>query len=559
MSATAFAPQTEARLALARQVADAVLFEGYVLYPYRASAAKNRLRWQFGVLVPPGWGADRAEHSFQRTECLLEAKTDATLAVELRFLRARRRTVQQACPDGGFETVPELRLADRTLVPWDEGVEERVTAVVPVADLLAAEVTIPFERPAGTIHETVLDARGHTAGRTVHRHEPLTGRLRLTARELDGPYRVAHLSAVVENTGDWTPPPDATDDRDAALPRSLVAAHLLMAVDRGAFLSMTDPPQWAKGAVAACRNQYTWPVLAGEPGRADLLLSSPIILEDHPAIAPESPGALYDATEIDEILALRTAALTDEEKREARGTDDRAAAVIDLADSLPPETLERLHGAIRGLREATTPGTTATVGFAEGGGGSARVGSRGEYGESAGTGFPDGYGESAGNGFPDGYGESAGNGFPDGSGKSAATGLPNGYGETATTGFPDEHRETPMTGFPDEYGVPRPDTPWWDPAADAGFDPGRDHVLIAGRPASAGSRLLLRPGPRRTDAQDLFLHGHTATVESVLHDVDGAVHLAVTLDADPGADLRRAQGRFLYFQPDELAWPEEPA
>ncbi|MFE2140053.1 hypothetical protein ACFW9X_43970, partial [Streptomyces sp. NPDC059466] len=92
MSVTAFAPETEARLALARQVADAVLFEGYVLYPYRASAAKNRLRWQFGVLVPPAWGAATEEHDFQHTECLMEPRTDATLAVELRFLRARRRT-----------------------------------------------------------------------------------------------------------------------------------------------------------------------------------------------------------------------------------------------------------------------------------------------------------------------------------------------------------------------------------------------------------------------------------------------------------------------------------
>ncbi|MGW3954723.1 hypothetical protein ACWEKM_28175 [Streptomyces sp. NPDC004752] len=473
MSVTAFAPQTEARLALARQVADAVLFEGYVLYPYRASAAKNRLRWQFGVLVPPGWGAEREEHAFQHTECLLEPKAGATLAVELRFLRARRRTVQRACADGRFETVPELRLADRVLVPWDEGVEERVEAVVPVADLLAADVTVPFERPAGTEHETVLDPAGVPAGRTVHRYEPLTGRLRLSARELDGPYRVVRLTAVVENTDDWTPPDGHAADRDAALPRSLVAAHLLMAVDGGSFLSMTDPPQWARDAVAACRNLHTWPVLAGEPGRADVVLSSPIILEDHPAIAPESPGTLYDATEIDEILALRTAALTDEEKREARGTDERAAAVIDLADSMPPEVLERLHGAVRGLREVTRP----------------------------------------------------------------ATG----------------------TGFPDEHGVPRPDTPWWDPAGDAGFDPDHDSVLVAGRPAGVGSRLVLRPGPRRTDAQDLFLHGRTATVEAVLHDVDGVVHIAVTLDGDPGADLRRAQGRFLYFQPDELAWPEDGA
>ncbi|MFE1443372.1 hypothetical protein [Streptomyces sp. NPDC058739] len=465
MTAPAFAPETEERLALARQVADAVLFEGYVLYPYRASAAKNRLRWQFGVLVPPAWGAEHDEHDFQHTECLMEPKQGATLSVEVRFLRARRRTVQQTLPDGGFATVPELRLDDRVLMPWDEGTEERVEMVVPVAGLLGDGVTRPFTLPAREDTEPVLDAAGRTVGRLLRRCEQISGRVTLSARELDGPYRTVRLTAVVENTSDWTPSGERGDGREAALPHSLVATHLLMALSAGSFLSMTDPPEWARGAVAACRNLHTWPVLAGEPGRGDLVLSSPIILEDHPAIAPESPGALYDATEIDEILALRTAALTDEEKREARGTDARAAAVIDLADSMPAEVLERLHGAVRGLREIT--------------------------------------------------------------------------GETGD-------------GFPDEHGVQRPDTPWWDPASDAGFDPARDRVVVGGRSLGAGSRVELRPGLRHTDAQDLFLQGRTATVEAVLHDVDGAVHLAVTVDGDPGADIRREQGRYLYFQPDEL-------
>ncbi|KUO07764.1 hypothetical protein [Streptomyces sp. DSM 15324] len=463
MTVTAFAPGTEERFAVARQVADAVLFEGYVLYPYRASAAKNRLRWQFGVLVPPAWGAGREEHDFQHTECLMEPRKDATLSVEVRFLHARRRTVQRARPDGGWDTVAELRLDDRVLVPWDEGGEERVALVVPVEELLGDGVTHPFRLPAREDTEPVLDTAGRTVGRLHRRSEEIHGSVRLSARELDGPYRTLRLTAVVENTSGWVPPEGRAADRDAALPHSLVATHLLMALSAGSFLSMTDPPEWARGAVAACRNLHTWPVLAGEPGSGDLVLSSPIILEDHPAIAPESPGALYDATEIDEILALRTAALTDEEKREARGTDPRAAAVIDLADSMPAEVLERLHGAVRGLREVT--------------------------------------------------------------------------GET---------------GFPDEHGVTRPDTPWWDPASDAGFDPEHDTVVVGDRPVGRGDRVELRPGLRHTDAQDLFLHGRAATVEAVLHDVDGTVHLAVTVDGDPGADIRREQGRYLYFQPDEV-------
>ena len=304
----------------------------------------------------------------------------------------------------------------------------------------------------------------------MRRCEEISGTVRLSARELDGPYRVLRLTAVVENTSDWTPPEGRGADREAALPHSLVATHLLMALSAGSFLSMTDPPEWAKGAVAACRNLHTWPVLAGEPGRADLVLSSPIILEDHPAIAPESPGALYDATEIDEILALRTAALTDEEKREARGTDERAAAVIELADSMPPEVLERLHGAVRAPARGRPVPAPAAPG-----------------------------------------------------------------------------RRLPRR----VRACTRPDTPWWDPAATRAST--RRGPRGRGRPSvgrAAGSSCVR--APRRTDAQDIFLRGRTAKVEAVLHDVDGGVHLAVTVEGDPGADIRREQGRFLYFQPDEV-------
>ncbi|MFF3895471.1 hypothetical protein ACFYY3_20225 [Streptomyces sp. NPDC001812] len=462
MTTTAFTPDTEARLAVARQVADTVLFEGYVLYPYRASAAKNRLRWQFGVLVPPAWCAAAEEHDVQHTECLMEPKNGATLSVEVRLLHTRRRTVQQAHADGTYETVRELHLEDRVLVPWDEGREEKVEIALPVAELTGDGVTVPFTRAAAEETEPVTDADGRLVGRMVRRREEISGAVRLSTAELDGPYRTQRLRVVVENTSPWTP--EDTDDRDAALPYSLVASHVLLHLDAGAFLSMTDPPEWAKGAVAACRNLHTWPVLAGEPGRADLVLSSPIILEDHPAIAPESPGALYDATEIDEILALRTIALTDEEKREARGTDARAAAVIELADTMPPEVLERLHGAVRSLREVTGP--------------------------------------------PD-----AGD---------------------------------------DPQDVFRPESPWWDPGGDTAVDPDRDHVTVDGREVRAGCRVVLRPRLRHTDAQDLFLSGRSALVEAVLHDVDGGVHIAVTVEDDPGADIRREQGRFLYFQPDEV-------
>src|SRR6516164_2164366 len=94
--------------------------------------------------------------------------------------------------------------------------------------------------------------------------------------------------------------------------------------------------------------------------------------------------------------------------------------------------------------------------------------------------------------------------------------------------------------------------PWWDPGADTSVSPETDHVLVAGVRVARGSRVVMRPGSRRADAQDIFLTGREALVEAVLHDVDGQVHVAVSPVSDPLADLQRNHGRFLYFAPDEI-------
>jgi hypothetical protein len=88
-------------------------------------------------------------------------------------------------------------------------------------------------------------------------------------------------------------------------------------------------------------------VLAGPAGTRDILLISPIILYDHPEVAEQSGTALYDCTEIDEILTLRVMTMTDEEKAQARATDPRAAQIIDRCDGMSPDAMARLHGVLR--------------------------------------------------------------------------------------------------------------------------------------------------------------------------------------------------------------------
>jgi hypothetical protein len=334
---------------LARKVADAVLFEGYLLYPYRASAAKNQVRWQFGVLQPPAWAEAGGEPSACQTECLLEPTADAVLEVRVRFLQVQAREVERF-DDGAFRPAPSLELDGEEVIAWEEGIEREVDLQAAVAELLDGELAVPFHFARAREFELLGDRESRVAGRLVRRRWPLSGTVRLAAEPVEGPYGLVRLRVRVENVSDWREPGGS---REAALRHALVATHTLLAAPGAAFVSLLDPPEFAKAAAAACENRHAWPVLVGEGG--EVMLSSPIILYDYPEVAPESPGDLFDATEIDEILTLRTMALTEREKREARATDERAAAIIDRADTIPPELLERLHGAVRRLRPAGGP------------------------------------------------------------------------------------------------------------------------------------------------------------------------------------------------------------
>jgi hypothetical protein len=439
----------------ALRVADAVLYEGYLLYPYRASAAKNQVRWQFGALVPPTW-TEGDEPSAHQAEVLLDPEEGSVLHVRVRFLHVQARTVERV-ENGRFHAVPELTVDGERLFGWDEAVEAEFDTAVGAGELLAGERAVPIRIEGGRTEEPV------PGGRIVRERRPLDAVLRLSAQVLPGPY-VLRVRARVENVA--TP---AVGSRDEALRHALVAAHTVLAVSDGAFLSLLEPPEWARPIAGTCENVGVWPVLVG--GGDQVVLASPITLYDHPSIAPESPGDLHDGLEIDEILSLRTMALTDDEKGEARATDPRAAAIIDRVDAMPQEVLDRLHGAIRYLRDATPP-----VSGYEGCG--TRIHSR-QWGDDL--------------------------------------------------------------------------APWWDPGSDTSVSPETDSVSVDGVPVARGSRVVLRPRHGRTDAQDMFLDGRTATVAAVLCDVDDEWHLAVTPDDDPeAAEAMLAHGRYLYFAPDEV-------
>jgi hypothetical protein len=448
-----------------RYIADAVLYEGYILYPYRASAQKNQSRWQFGVVMAPGYAAaEESETSVTRAECVLEHTGQPSVTVLLRFLQVQRRT------SGG--------------ATWDEAVEREVEVTADAAALAGDGVT----------HEFTVAGGGDRSEGAVRRREPLAGAITVRAAEVPGPWRAVRLQVQVFNRTELAATPRCRDD---ALPTALVAAHTILVVAGGDFISMTDPPEWAAPAVAECRNEGGWPVLADPDGGRQVMLFSPIILYDHPELAAESPGELYDGTEIDEILTLRTLALSDAEKAEARATDPRAAALLDRVESMDAQTMAQLHGTIRSLRPRGPAQADPLAAWDAG---------------------------------------------PVEAGPVEAGSVEAGSVEAGSV----------YAGLLAAGPAGDAAAPWWNPEADASVSPETDTVTIGGREVSRGSRVVLRPGARRADAQDMFLVGRLAEVQAVLHDVDDTPYLAVSLADQPDEDIRIAHGRFLYFMPDEV-------
>jgi hypothetical protein len=302
------------------QIAKAVLYEGYMLYPYRPSSVKNRQRFNFGVLYPQAYSDSQAgaDACSMRVQCLVCGSAATTLAVRLRFLQLQTRREQ--APDSAL---PE---------GWQE-VEERELELpaLELGDLCAQPMRHDFNFPAQAI--------------SGNEGEEIRGAIEVTAEiAAQNIYRVTVL--VRNSTGASIP----DSDRDRALMHSLVSTHLVLGVQGGEFVSLLEPPEELRGLAEQCQNAGAWPVLIGDPGDRDTMLASPIILYDYPQIAPESAGDLFDGTEIDEILSLRIMTLTEQEKQEIRQSDDRARQVLERTENLPAEQFMKLHGALRGLR-----------------------------------------------------------------------------------------------------------------------------------------------------------------------------------------------------------------
>lgn len=334
-------------LTAARQVADAVLYEGYLLYPYRASSAKNQVRWQFGILGPEGAAAAGVgEAPSQSAEVVLETSADASLNVLLRFLQVQARVVEQRTEDGWLP-VDELVVGGTRWIPYHEAAPREL----PLTGLrVDGQHSLDVHVPGGQEVEELHDG-GVLVGRLIRTRWSLDARVTVSARAGLDPRLVVVRLRVDNRTGWTTGGEPGWTARDVAARYSLVGTHLLLEAAGARFVSLLDGPDWTDGDTKSCRQERCWPVLVFDDDGADAVLIAPIILGDHPAIAPESAGDLFDATEIDEILTLRVMTMTDQERAEARGTDPRAAAILDRCDAMTDDGLLHMHGGRRPVDE----------------------------------------------------------------------------------------------------------------------------------------------------------------------------------------------------------------
>jgi|HubBroStandDraft_6_1064221.scaffolds.fasta_scaffold00302_15 hypothetical protein len=346
--------------ALVDGIVKAVLYEGYMLYPYRPSAVKNQQRFNFGVVYPRTYSeAQRGTDAWtMQTECLVEGNDVTQCAVTVRFLRMVTRSIARLSrpvselskiAEANLEIVDRLEAGGRIFQPWQEAVEEVIEVTEFNLSTLAVQpMRWPFRLSAKQEREAIRDESGSIAGIILRDKSSIAGMIELVAECVEeGLYK---LSVRISNTTRFEDVRPGS--REQALARSLVSAHTILEARGGNFVSLVDPPDAYRNFALTCQNVGTWPVLVGENGERDTMLSSPIILYDYPEIASESPGDLFDGAEIDEILSLRIMTLTDDEKQEMRQSDDRARRILERTEAMPDEQWMKLHGALRGLRAA---------------------------------------------------------------------------------------------------------------------------------------------------------------------------------------------------------------
>jgi hypothetical protein len=336
------------------QIVNAVLYEGYILYPYRASSQKNqRERFTFGRVYPQIYSENQngAEPCAMQTECLLEIKNDfPKVEITVGFLQPMRREIGvlekviSKLPENEepkFESVPQLEVNGKVFQAWTEAVERKVS--ISLKDF-SQPMEIPFSFPANKNLEPIFNENGNVAGIILRHQEFLEGKIEMKTESLGK--NLLKISVRVLNLS-----PLETSDLEISknvLQRVFASTHIVLQTQNAGFVSLLEPPEKFKAFGESCKNIGVWPVLVGDETKREChtILASPIILYDYPQIAPESAGDFFDGTEMDEMLTLRVLTMTDAEKREMN-VDGFSRKILERTHSLDGERFLKLHGVMR--------------------------------------------------------------------------------------------------------------------------------------------------------------------------------------------------------------------
>lgn len=339
------------------KIVHAVLYEGYILYPYRPSSRKNQVgRFTFGRVYP----ADYARAQGGREPCLMQTEflvrnesKDAVAEISVRFLQPlAREVVRLRAPveelvgeaEEQGEVVPRLEVGANLYQTWQEAIEREV-ALSPMSLNDAAERKHEFEFPASRQTEPIRREDGMTVGAVVRRNSAITGLIEMQVELIEPD--AARIRVRILNQ---TPlPNEFLENQEAIALRTFASTHTILHAAGGECISLLDPPGEYLEAARICRQIGAWPVLVGDENAhaRDTMLSSPIILYDYPKIAPESAGDLFDGTEIDEILSLRIQTMTEAEKSEMRQLDEYARRILERTENLAEADMLRMHGVMR--------------------------------------------------------------------------------------------------------------------------------------------------------------------------------------------------------------------
>jgi hypothetical protein len=346
--------------ALIDKVVNAVLYEGYILYPYRPSSKKNQVgRFTFGRVYPEVYAAAQGgrEPCAMQTEFLVRNESkDAVADISVRFLQPLARDVgklsrslgawtAEASPE--FEIVPRLQVDDKLYQTWLEAVEREVS-LPPLTLNEAGHIDHPFRFESSRALEPIQANDGSIPGVIVRRQAEVEGVVAVDLELLE--HDAVKIRVRILNKGSL--PNELLENQEAITLRTFASTHTILRVEGGECISLLDPEGHYLEAAKACKQVGTWPVLVGEEekGERDAMLSSPIILYDYPKIAAESPGDLFDGAEIDEILTLRIQTMTDGEKAEMRQIDEQARRILERTENLAEADMLKLHGVMRSSR-----------------------------------------------------------------------------------------------------------------------------------------------------------------------------------------------------------------